>query len=80
MKILNPNYTIQFLVALLAAEMLMNARTPREKAAVLEGIVSITRTHFWEQGQFVAVTKTELVHWFNAVVSDRLKRFTNINQ
>ena len=45
---LNPNYVTQFNVAQQATEILVAASTAREKAAVLEGLISISKRHFWE--------------------------------
>ncbi|MCB0411453.1 MAG: hypothetical protein KDD22_02935 [Bdellovibrionales bacterium] len=75
---LNPNYEVQFRVTEQATELLLAATTAREKAAILEGIISITRPHFWESGNFVVVRETDLIQRFNSVVSDRWVRFSNL--
>lgn len=75
---LNPNYTAQFKVTEQATELLLAASTAREKAAILEGIISITRPHFWEAGNFVVVREADLIQRFNSVVSDRWVRFDHL--
>jgi len=75
---LNPNYMTQFHVVQQATEILVSATTAREKAAILEGIISITRPHFWDDGNFVVVKESDLIQRFNSVVSDRWIRFSHI--
>jgi hypothetical protein len=76
--LLTRNYRAQFMVAAQAASTLSSDATLREKAAVAEGLISITRPHYWGPGGFEVVTMEMLIERYNSVVADRLARFSNI--
>ena len=79
MSRLAPNYRTQFAVARQAAVKLTEMQTTREKAAVLAGLIAITRPHFWEGNRFVEVTEAGLIERFNAVASDRWQRYAYLD-
>jgi hypothetical protein len=78
LTLLAPNYMVQFSVSRSATELFLKAKTDRERAAILEGLISITRPHFWDESNFVELTEADLFSRFNSVVTDRWNRFSHL--
>jgi len=75
-----PNYITQFSVAKETIALLLKAKSNREKASILDGLISITRPHFWDEENFVDLTKSDLVVRFNTVVQDRWARYSYLDE